>query len=100
MCVPKGTEMPELKEGVFSFHWFIDFRTAEGQMHFTEGSHTGRYKTYDAAHRGCQDEARRALDLPRSGRQPDLRAHRVAGVAGRSSATPAPAGIEAGEILR
>jgi hypothetical protein len=62
MCVPKGTKMPELKEGVYSFYWIIDFRTAEGQMNITDGSHTGKYKTYDAALRGCQDEARRALD--------------------------------------
>ena len=62
MCVPKGTKMPELKEGAYSFYWIIDFRTAEGQMNITDGSHTGKYKTYDAALRGCQDEARRALD--------------------------------------
>jgi hypothetical protein len=62
MCVPKGTKMPELKEEVYSFYWIIDFRTAEGQMNITDGSHTGKYKTYDAALRGCQDEARRALD--------------------------------------
>ena len=62
MCVSKGTKMPELKEGAYSFYWILDFRTAEGQMNITDGSHTGRYKTYDAALRGCQDEARRALD--------------------------------------
>jgi hypothetical protein len=61
-CVPKGTKMPELKEGAYSFYWILDFRTAEGQMNITDGSHTGKYKTYDAALRGCQDEARRALD--------------------------------------
>jgi hypothetical protein len=62
MCVSKGTKMPELKEGAYCFYWIIDFRTAEGQMNITDGSHTGKYKTYDAALRGCQDEARRALD--------------------------------------
>ena len=62
MCVSKGTKMPELKEGAYSFYWILDFRTAEGQMNITDGSHTGKYKTYDAALRGCQDEARRALD--------------------------------------
>ena len=62
MCVSKGTKMPELKEGGYSFYWILDFRTAEGQMNITDGSHSGKYKTYDAALRGCQDEARRALD--------------------------------------
>jgi hypothetical protein len=61
-CVPKGTKMPELKEGAYSFYWIIEFRTAEGHMNINDGSHTGKYKTYDAALRGCQDEARRALD--------------------------------------
>jgi len=61
-CVPKGTKMPELKEGGYGFYWILEFRTAEGQMNITDGSHTGKYKTYDAALRGCQDEARRALD--------------------------------------
>ena len=27
-------------------------------MNITDGSHTGKYKTYDAALRGCQEEAR------------------------------------------
>ena len=63
-CVPKGTKMPELKAGMYSFHLFIEIRTAEGQMHFTEGFHAGRYKTYDAALRGCQDESQRAADMP------------------------------------
>lgn len=62
MCVPKGTKMPELKEGAYTFYWILEFRTAEGQMNITDGSHTGKYKTYDAALRGCQDDARRALD--------------------------------------
>jgi len=62
MCVSKGTKMPELKEGGYSFYWILEFHTAEGQMNITDGSHTGKYKTYDAALRGCQDEARRALD--------------------------------------
>lgn len=57
-CVPKGTKMPELKEGGYSFYWILDFRTSEGQMNITDGSHTGKYKTYDAALRGCQEEAR------------------------------------------
>jgi hypothetical protein len=62
MCVPKGTKMPELKEGAYSFYWLLEFRTAEGQMNITDGSHTGKYKTYDAALRDCKDEARRAID--------------------------------------
>jgi TolA-binding protein len=62
MCVSKGTKMPGLKEGGYSFYWILEFRTAEGQMNITDGSHSGKYKTYDAALRDCQDEARRALD--------------------------------------
>jgi hypothetical protein len=61
-CVPKGTKMPELKEGTYSFYWILEFRNSEGQMNMTDGSHSGRYKTYDAALRGCQDEARRAIE--------------------------------------
>jgi hypothetical protein len=61
-CVPKGTKMPELKDGAYSFYWVLDYRTSEGQMNITDGSHTGKYRTYDEALRGCQDDARRAID--------------------------------------
>ena len=62
MCVPKGTKMPEIKEGSYAFYWLIEIRTSEGSLNINDGMHTGKYRTSDDAIRGCEDDARRSLD--------------------------------------
>ncbi len=64
MCVPKGTKMPEVKEGSYAFYWLIEIRTSEGSMNVNDGMHTGKYKTSDEAIRGCEDEARKTVSPP------------------------------------
>jgi len=64
MCVPKGTKMPEVKEGSYAFYWIIEIRTSEGSLNINDGMHTGKYKTSDEAIRGCEDDARGTVDPP------------------------------------
>jgi len=64
MCVPKGTKMPEVKEGSYAFYWIIEIRTSEGGLNINDGMHTGKYKTSDDAIRGCEDDARGTVDPP------------------------------------
>ena len=64
MCVPKGTKMPEVKEGSYAFYWIIEIRTSEGSLNVNDGMHTGKYKTSDEAIRGCEDDARGTVDPP------------------------------------
>ena len=64
MCVPKGTKMPEVKEGSYAFYWIIEIRTSEGSLNINDGMHTGKYKTSDDAIRGCEDDARGTVDPP------------------------------------
>lgn len=64
MCVPKGTKMPEIKEGSYAFYWIVEIRTSEGGMNVNDGMHTGKYKTSDEAIRGCEDDARRTVEPP------------------------------------
>ena len=64
MCVPRGTKMPEVKEGSYAFYWIIEIRTSEGSLNINDGMHAGKYKTSDEAIRGCEDNARGTVYPP------------------------------------
>ena len=64
MCVPKGTKMPEIREGSYAFYWIVEIRTSVGTMNVNDGMHTGKYRTSDEAIRGCEDDARRTVSPP------------------------------------
>jgi hypothetical protein len=58
MCVPKGTKMPEMREGVYQFNYSLVTYTMTKATKENTGPYMATHKTYDEARRACIDYAR------------------------------------------
>ena len=58
MCVPKGTKMPEMREGVYQFNYFLVTYTMSGGSKENTDSYLGTHKSFDEAKRACMETAR------------------------------------------
>jgi len=57
MCVPKGTKMPEMREGVYQFNYFLVTYTMTGATKENTDSYMGTHRTFDEAKRACLETA-------------------------------------------
>jgi hypothetical protein len=58
VCVPKGTKMPELREGVYQFNYLLNTLTMTGGSKENTDVYMGTHKTFDEARRACMESAR------------------------------------------
>ncbi len=58
MCVPKGAKMPEMREGVYQFNYFLVTYTMSGGSKENTDSYLGTHKSFDEAKRACMETAR------------------------------------------
>jgi hypothetical protein len=76
VCVPKGTKMPEMREGVYQFNYFLVTLTMTGASKENTDAYMGTHKSFDEAKRACMETARiRALargELPSEEAQCEL----------------------------
>jgi hypothetical protein len=58
VCVPKGTKMPEMREGVYWFRYTMQTQGMTGAAKDVEDTYMGTHKTFDEARRACVETAR------------------------------------------
>jgi hypothetical protein len=58
VCVPKGTKMPEMREGIYQFNYFLVTYTMTGATKENTDAYMGTHKSFDEAKRACMETAR------------------------------------------
>jgi hypothetical protein len=58
ICVPKGTKMPEMREGVYQFNYLLITLSMTGASKENTDVYMGTHRTFDEARRACMESAR------------------------------------------